>query len=143
MSLHLQIIHVTVKGFVIMEAVPSNCLSSMFMLQPPSVILGFTIFSLEKPRTVCMPVNATLFGGNNKTSSKILVMVQKTSFSSSLKQLPELKRAVTCDKKSACRLCAQRRSEFAYELNLCTQHRYILGQSTFLDQVASTVRRTV
>ena len=32
--------------------------------------------------------------------------------------LPELKRAVTCDKNSGYRLHEQRRSEFAYELHL-------------------------
>ena len=36
-------------------------------------------------------------------------------------QLPELKWAVTGDKKSGCRLHEQRKSEFAYELNLTSQ----------------------
>ena len=56
-------------------------------------------------------------------------------------QVHELKQAVACDKNSGCTLQEQRRSEFAYELLLSSQQmlqdHHILGQSTFLDQVAS------
>ena len=86
------------------------------------------------------------FGRNNKTTSKCWsCLKQTTSLSPLLMQLPELKRAVTCDKKSGCRLHEQKRSEFAYELHLSSQqmwqHHYIISQSTFLDQVVSAVRR--
>ena len=64
-----------------------------------------------------MPFNASAFWKNNKTTSKRWSWFQKKSLSPPLIQLPELKRAVTCDKNSGCRLHEQRRSEFAYELH--------------------------
>ena len=86
--------------------------------------LGFTIFNSGKPRTAWMPFNASAFWGNNKITSKCWSWFQKTSLSPSLMQLPELLRAVTCDKNSGCRLHEQRRSKFTYEFNFVAAPSY-------------------
>ena len=89
-----------------------------------------------------MPFNASAFlGGNNKTTSKMLVIVQKNILISFTVAAAWIKASSNLWINSGCRLHEQGMSEFSYELNLSSQHRHILGQSTFLDQVASTEER--
>ena len=78
--------------------------------------LGFRIFSSRKIRTAWTPFNVSALWGENKTSKRWSWLETTTSLSSSLMQLQELKRAVTCDKNSGCRLYEQMSSEFSNEL---------------------------
>ena len=109
MPQHLQMTRITLKGLATMEAVPCKLPLIQRSSYSHLLSLGFTIFSSGKPRTAWMLFNASAFLGSNKTTSKRWSWFQKTSLYPSLMQLPELKRAVNCDKKSGCRLHEQRR----------------------------------
>ena len=116
MPQHLQMTRITEKGFTTMEAVPCKLLLMQHLCNSHQVSLGFTIFSSGKPRIAWMPFIASAFWGNNKTTSKGWSWFQKNSLSPLLMQLPELKRAVICDKNSGGKFHEQR-SEFANELH--------------------------
>ena len=117
MHQHLQMTRITVKGFATIGGSSLQIALTQRSCDSHLVLLGFTIFSSGKPRAAnsldalqCL----CILGGIIEQLPNAGHGSKKTTTSLS----PELKRAVTCDKNSGCRLHEQRRSEFAYELHL-------------------------
>ena len=139
MPQHLQMTCITVKGFATMEAVISltqcSCESHLVSLWLHDLQLGKIKNILD---ALQLPL---LFWGNNRTTFICWSWFQ--SLSPSLMQLPELKRAVTCDKNSGCRLHEQRRSEFAFIFSANVAVPSCPWPINFLRSSYFAVRRTV
>ncbi len=116
MPQHLQMTRITVKGFATMEAVPRK-LPTKLVRQPPRVTRLHNI-QLRKTKNSLDALQCHCFFGEIIKQLSNTGHGSKTSLTPSLMQLPELKRAVTCDKNSGYRLHEPRRSEFSYELHI-------------------------